>query len=175
MQIPQLVGLTAPAERVLVRVRSAESSATIPAGAPCCYVFNATNDGVDVVLPATGAAAKAYTLFAGVAPLAIAAGQQGDTIIFGFCQNLRLVRATRAASTDAWASTPAIAVGDNLLINTVHNAFSFSAAGASTALIAHGVAGATLASATTLASSSGGTADTRLGDIVSLRAFVRSM
>jgi len=175
MQITQIPGFTSPAERALIRVISAEASASIPAGSPACFVFNGTNDGVAVVLPSTGAAAKSQTLFSGVVPVAIAAGAVGDCIVFGFCNNLRLVRATRAASTDAWASTPALAIGDALVINTVYNAFSFGVAGASTAILADVVAGQSLASATTLASSSAGTADTRLADTTALRAFVRAM
>lgn len=175
MRFPQLVGLTSPAETLAIRVRNAESSATIPAGSPVCFVFNGTNDGVDVVLPATGGAARATSLFAGVTPLAVAAGALADTIVYGFVNNLRLVRATRAASTDAWASTPAIGVGDLLIPNTANNAFTFSATAAASAFLAGVIAGQTLASGTTLVSSSGGIGDTRLADVVALRAFVRAM
>lgn len=175
MRIHQLTGTDTPAEDAIIRVRNGETSATIPEGAPMCFVFNGTNDGVNVVLPATGGAGLATSMFAGVAGTAIPAGTIGPAIVFGFASNIRLVRATRAASTDAWGSTPAIAAGNLLSVVTNLNAFTFSATGAASAFLAGVMAGQTLASATTLVSSSAGTNDTRLADVTLIRGFVRSM
>jgi hypothetical protein len=175
MRIHQLTGIDTPAEDAIIRVRNAETSATIPEGAPMCFVFNGTNDGVGVVLPATGGANLATTMFAGVAGTAIPAGTIGPAIVFGYTQSIRLVRATRAASTDAWGSTPAIATGNMLAIATQFNAFTFSATGGASAFLPAVMAGQSLASATTLVSSSAGTNDTRLADTTLIRGFVRAM
>lgn len=175
MRFAQLVGPNAPAEEAVVRILNGETSATMLEGAPACYIFNGTDDGVRAVLPNTGTASRAHSLFAGVVGANIPAGAFGPAIVFGYANTIRLVRATRAASTDAWASTPAIGIGDLLVVNTVHNAFTHSATGAITAFMAAIVAGQTLASATTLVSSSAGTGDTRLADIAAIRGFVKVM
>lgn len=108
-------------EQVFLTAKNAESSSSIAAGNNVALVMNATDDGLAIVLPATAAAAKTPALFYGVATGAIAAGATGKVQVFGFCRNAVVLRATRAASTDVWASTAAGAVGDPLIVNTANN------------------------------------------------------
>lgn len=110
-------------ETVSFLAKNAESSSTINQGNPVCFVMNATDDGLAVVLPATAAAAKCPKLLTGVALEAIAAGAKGRIQCFGFCTKSVVVRATRSASDADWASTAAGAVGDALKIQTADNAF----------------------------------------------------
>lgn len=141
-------------------VQNAEASSSIAKGEPCCFVYNGTNDGVAVVTPATGTGAKATSLFAGIAQNAIVAGQQGLVTRIGLNRYTKVLRQTRAATTDTWASFPAIAVGDLLVVDTVNNALSRNAAGASSGFLAFAMAAETAASATTLASSGTGASST---------------
>lgn len=105
-----------------------------------------------VIKPSTAGAAVTPALFAGVATKAAAAGEFFEVIVAGFAPTVGIIRMTRAAVTDAWASFPAIAVGDFLTIDTVNNKFMRGGAGASAAYGYQVVALESLASATTLGS-----------------------
>ena len=176
MQNPTLYGLSdRPLENRTIRVQNAEASASITRGTPVCFVFNGTNDGVGVVLPNTGAAIKATALFAGVASQTIAAGKQGIITISGYSVFVKVLRQTRAASTDVWATTPAYAVGEVLTIDTVNNVMNRSASIAASAFLPLMVVAQTLASAATLASTNFTTGYSRTAFTTSIRALIRSM
>lgn len=177
---PELWGRTTggrpnPFENTKITIKNDESSATITAGQPVCFVYDGTDNGLAVVLPSSGAAIKAHTLFAGIAIDTIAAGQYGESILSGHCRAIRVLRQTRAASTDAWASTPAFAVGDYLAVDTVNNAMNRIGSLAVSAFIPIAVVGETLASATTLASTSFTTGDTRTAITAEIQGLVRAM
>lgn len=154
-------------------VRNAEASASIPAGTPVCFVMNGTNDGLDVVLPGTGAGVKATSFAAGIALTAMIAGAYGESQVYGFCQNVVLRRQTRAASTDAFSSnSDGFATGLLLQVDTVNNAVSTAASvGASgyqpAAILAESVA--------SWASSASATSDTRTAITVATKAMIRMM
>jgi len=146
-------------DTVSLVVRSAESSLTIAQGNPVSLVMNGTQDGLAVVLPVTATAAKGTALAFGVAHAAINPNDYGEVQIFGFCNKVKYARArTRAASTDAYASTAAMSVGQQLLIDTVNNAFYPGAAQAASAFMPYAVICETLDSLDSVASTSSVTA-----------------
>lgn len=155
-----------------VNVRNAESSSSIPAGSPVCLVISGTDDGFAVVLPATGAAAKATTLFFGVADRTMAANDYGMTTVFGWCNRGIFVQQSRAASTDSYASAAAASLGQKLNIDTVNNAFGAGAIGAQSDFLAFAVAAQTLASAASSASTS---SDASVAKTYALKMFIRAM
>lgn len=159
------------AEKIFIYVRNG-SGGTLSAGRPTAFDMDGTRDGRDVSSATTAAAAKATSLFAGVPPIDIADNDSGMVQVFGFIDNLMYAHVTRAASTDAWASYPALAVGDVMSIDTVGNGFNRSAAGAASAFLAGFVGAQTLASATTLASSIGGS---ELTLTTQINALLRAM
>lgn len=173
-------------ERIASAIKNAESSSTISVGQPVVLVANGTDDGLAVVLPSTAnSAQKSKGLLFGVALSNIAAGYPGEALVFGFHQSLRILRQTRAASTDVWASEAARSVGEFLSVDTVNNVFvtASSAIGALTvstgaATVAVGVTNPQAVLMQTLASyasSASSTADTRTAITASVKAFVRMM
>lgn len=147
--------LGAKYQTVVVQVKNADTVA-LPNGTPVCFVYNGTDDGLAVVLPNTGGAAKATTLFAGVVEFSgstsLPVSSVGDAFFFGMVTNARVLVTTRAATNANWASYPALAIGDALAIDTVNNAFTDIASGAQSAYVPVAALGFTLASATTQAS-----------------------
>ena len=141
--------------RARINFKNGESSATIAAGS--CVVLKAA-DVSQVVTPATAGAAPTPALFAGIAAKAMAPNEFGDVIVSGYVPAMTVTRMTRAASSDGWASFPAIAIGDYFTIETVNGFAARSGAGAALAAGYQIVALETLASATTLASTVGGAA-----------------
>ena len=155
-------------------IRNAEASANIPVGTPVLFAMNGTNDGLDVVLPATGGAAKA-SFAAGVALNTLTAGQYGEAMVFGFVQNIVLLRQTRSASTADWSSNAAgFPTGDLLALDTAGNRFSTAASVGVSAYMPIAVLAASVPSWASTASSDA-TADTRLSITVTSKAFVRMM
>lgn len=150
------------ANRQRAKVRNAETSITILKGAPSFYKINGTNDGIDAT-SAVSLANAMQTFFAGIALQDIGVGKIRETLIHGTYNYARYIIATRAASTDVWASYPAGAVGDALSINTATNdgaggqVQAFQRAGAASAGVLNiWNLAETYASATTQASSIGG-------------------
>lgn len=137
-------------------VKNQEASATIPVGTPVVWKCDGTAlDGLGVVLPSSSSAVKATSLFAGVLMRQIAPNDIAEAAINGFIQNGLYSRGSRAQTTSAWPSFVAIALGDNLTIDTVANAFAYSTVGAAgvappAAVVADN--GQTAASTTTAAS-----------------------
>lgn len=142
-------------EANMITVRNVETS-TVPVGTPMIFkCAGDTGDGLDVILPSASTAVKATTLFGGVLSKSFDAGEVGDAYVSGFCRNALYTRGTRAATTDAWPSFVAIALGDKLKIDTVANAFVLNGVGAQSdmqAFAAVADSGAVAASTTTAAS-----------------------
>ena len=159
-------------EAAFIRVRNAESSSAIGLGVPCAFVMNATNDGLDVVLQSTAAAAKATTLFAGIATHSIAAGTFGEVQVYGFCRNAVVIRQTRATVTDSFSSDPAIAIGDRLYVDTAGVGLKRSDAGAASVGLAFAVACETKASSASTVST---TSDTSLVKSNTIKVFLRAL
>lgn len=137
-----------------------------------CLSMDGTNDGGTVVNASSKAsAAVANQLLTGVAVTDISAGDPGEGIVWGYIEELRVIRGTRGASTDSYAASPAIAVGDQLVVETVGNGFTRAGAAATGALV-NIVALETAASS---ASASSNTADTSIVRVDRLKAYIRMM
>lgn len=170
-------------EFISTRVRNAEASATISRGMPVVLAINATEDGLAVVLPSSKNAAQAILFKFGVALDDITAGQLGNVQNWGVCNYVALVRQTRGASTDVWATQQTLGLSVGLAINTVNNFLSSisdstatqasnAAVSLTDALIAAAFMAQTLAS---FASSASSTADSRTAITVGVKAFLRMM
>ena len=144
-------------------LQNGESATNFLAGNAVILAVNGTGDGYTGVLPSTAGAAKTNSLFQGVAaPLSVdpnstspGAGTPGayvNIICAGWCPVTKLVKATKAASTDAWPSYAAGAIGDRMIVETVNNGFVNAGSIASTALAGPAHLCETYASATTAAS-----------------------
>lgn len=143
-------------------------AATISKGAPCILQMTGTDDGVLVCLPST-LPKGVSTLLYGVALSDIAAAAIGEIQGYGFNRSTLLMRNTRAATTDSWASVSSFDIG--LVLYAVSlNAFSASASIGSALSQAYAVLAETLAS---LASSASATSDTRTAISVSCKSFLR--
>ncbi len=137
--------------------KNAETSATLKLGSPVIYKCTGAllTDGLDVIAPSSSTAVKATSLFAGILMRDCVPGDIAEAAINGFVQNGLLARGTRAATTAAWPSFQAIALGDQLVIDTVMNAWVYStvgAQGANTPLCVVADGSNTWASTTTAAS-----------------------
>lgn len=151
---------------------SAETSKTIPAGGVACFILDGTNDGATVECPSSSPSVAVGTqLIAGVALRAVPPYGIGEFAVNGFVNDLRVIRGTRAASTDSYASSPAIAVGDHLDLNTVGDGVSRATAAASGALHPF-IAMETVASSASAAST---TSDTSTARVDTIKAFIRLM
>lgn len=114
-----------------VNVRNAEASATISAGVVTILNINATDDGLAVILPISSTAAKIGAFQYGIATRDIIAGKIGEVLCQGIFDATAIVHATRAASTDSYASYASQAAG--AVLHAVSNANALSVIGASTA------------------------------------------
>ena len=167
-----LGGHTTGPESTFIVVRNDEASTVIAVGSPAIFSMDGTRDGKDVELPSSSSALLATGFFAGIATREIAAGASGVLRTYGIVPSLTILRQTRAASTDSWASFLAVASGDALIVNTVVNLMARHTAGIATHLLPYCVALASLASATTIASTTSVTFLTSTG---TMKAFLRSM
>lgn len=150
---------------------SGESSNTIAAGEPVALKMSGTEDGAlieRVVSSSSGAVGN--QLLVGVALSSIAPDGFGEILVSGYIEDLRAVRWTRGASTNSHASAAAVAIGDQLVIETVAGGFSRQAAAATGANF-NAVALQTLASVAALTAST--TSVTATSSIDTIRAFIR--
>lgn len=161
------------------KVRSQETTVTILKGSPMFYSPDGTGDGIDVV-QAGGLAAVLQGFFAGFAMQDIAPGKIREGLVHGVCEYARVIVATRAASTDVWASYAAGAIGDVMSVNTATNdgasgiqALSRVGVG-SAGIFPMWALGTSYASATTQASSIGSAAAS-LYSTSAMKVFVRSL
>ena len=157
-------------------VKNAETTSVILAGQPCIFVMNGTDDGLAVVLPATAGAAKSAGFCAGPAVKNIEVGKMQNVQVYGFNRHTKVLRATRAASTDSWASnSTAYAIGDLLVPDTVGNGWIKSGT-VTNGVKAGVVVAATLASFASLASSlNGANASTATAYYEGVKTFIRLM
>lgn len=167
-----------------LNVKSNEVANFILPGTPVCFPMNLNNDGYGVALPSTvGVTGAGFACGIAVPTQANGAGpgQAFDVISLGFCNYTRLVRGTRAASTDAWPTFAAIGIGDILTINSAANAVQFAstANGLPAAIQCAGLFGATAtgqqtaASATTAASNAYSGFSGQTAYVVGVRTFLR--
>lgn len=151
---------------------SSETSKTIPSGAPACFTMSGTDDGGLIEAASSSPSVAVGTqLIAGIAVNDIPFGDTGELIVGGFVNQLRVIRGTRSASTDSYASSPAIAVGDHLNLETVADGLSRATAAASGALHPF----IALESAASSASAASTTSDTSTSRVDNLKGFVRLM
>lgn len=170
---------------------------SIPAGTPVLLNIGQTpqptiyqnglpagvEDGLQVVLPTTGAnnsnfglgAALAAQLFHyGVAIANIGYNQLGEVMVHGVYPFALFVRATRAASTNSWSSSASLAAGQLLTVDTINNAYTSLATASATHQLSM-LPVFLLDSIATLAASATATTDTRTAIITQQRVFIREM
>lgn len=147
-------------------------AAAIAEGAPAIYEMDGTDDGLSAENASDSNAAGASGGLAGVALESIAVSAYGKVQTRGYVDKVVLVRATRAATTDSYATLAAIAKWDQLIVNTVGNGFSRSGAGAASAALPKVCAIGTLASSASQAST---TSDSSLQKTTTITAFLRIM
>lgn len=152
-------------------VKNGEASSAFRAGNLAILKLGGTDDGLAVVLPATAGAAKSNIYQYGVAIEAANAGANFKIQQFGYCRNVVLVRSSRAASTDPWASGASLGTDSYLIPNTLGNGVSVggttSGAGIVPMLLAESVA--------SYASSASATSDTRTLMTQSIKAILRML
>lgn len=170
-------------EKAWINVRNDESSASLPKGEPCCLVMDGTEDGLAAVKAVTGTGTKCTTLFGGIPNEAIPPGQIGEAQVYGIISGVKIIRRVRASSGSgtgdhAWPTSPAIALGDIMVVETVNNGITNSAAGAIAANMAPIVAAQATAS---LATTSHALAESTASiysltvSTISLKLFLRAM
>lgn len=155
----------------LITVKNGGSS-TIPRGCPVVLDMDGTDDGVAVVAPSGAAAGDATSFFIGIAKKDIPAGEWGDAVCFGWCNYATVVRQTRAASTDSYASAPALAVGDQLNLQSVGDGLTRSGAGNVSAALPFAVA---LESAASVASAASTTSDSSTRVTTGMKVWIRAL
>lgn len=163
-------------------VKNKEASASIPVGTPVLLNLSGTDDGLEVILPSSGDATKALTRFFGVVTGTIAAGQLGEVLIAGVARKANLVQATRAASSDSWATFDTLAADLQMSVDTVNNCFrtqaSTTTVASNTTVTQVSPKGTAVFLAQTVASFSGlasATSDTRLVITTAVKAIVRAL
>lgn len=174
-------------EKIINRVKNAETSATIPRGVPVVLTMTGTDDGLAVVLPGTAGAAKAAAFAFGVALDDIVAGAFGDVQSYGVCDYVKLCLQSRSQSTGANTIPTAdtVALGAQLLLVTdtrLGGAFSTIASTVAAASsdaqtltrnnLQNGFLGQSIASVDSLPTS---TSETRLAVTQAVKAFLRFM
>lgn len=161
-------------DSALIVVRNADT-ASMPIGTPVIFAMNGTNDGLDVVLPATAGASKVQAMLCGIiaTPGGVAVNTTGEVVAYGLHTATVLTRQTRSASTVSWASEASIASYVQLQPETVANGMqTVGGTVAASAFIPYGILVQSLASYSSSASS---TADTRTAITAAVRAFFRIM
>lgn len=166
------------AGRCRATVKNGETSSSIPRGTPVVLKLSTTadsdNDGLAVVLPGTAGSAHSYAFRYGVVTDTLAAGQLGESILWGNANYALVTRATRAASTDSWSASATVASGIALGVDTLNNAFLMAASSAGS--LASNAANAVLVdSLATVSASASATSDTRTAITVAARVFVRML
>lgn len=165
------------AEDIVVTVKNVEVTSVIQSGQPCILAMAANiDDGLGVILPSNSTAVKVGAFFMGVAVKSLNPGVVGDCQVWGFNRHTKVIRGTRAASTDAWPTFAAVTIGDLLSIDTVNNCFARSGAASNIGIKWPFNVAETLASVTTMASSVlGQNAQSATAYLQGLRTFLRCM
>src|SRR6187455_1123312 len=117
------------AEKIFIPVKSDEPTATMKLGTPVVFSFDGTDDGVAVVLPSTAVAAMQAAAAVGILTQDLTPGVTGQCQVYGLCLSTRIVRVTRALTTDPWPSAAAVTTkGLQLTMDVANNAFIVGAA-----------------------------------------------
>lgn len=152
-------------------VLNGESANAFAAGNLAILKLGGTSDGLAVVLPATAGAAKSNVYQYGIALEAAIAGTHFSIQQFGYCRNVTLRRATRAASSDSWTSAASMETNHYLVPETLGNGVSSggttSGAGIVAIMLAESVAA--------FAASASATSDTRTMITQSVKAILRML
>lgn len=163
-------------DNVYIVIKNGEASAALTQGMPVVMKFNGTDDGLAVEKPSTTSDGQALGCLAGImAETSLAAGKIGLAQVYGFCQKVNVGRMTRSATDAAWASIPAIALGDVYKVDTVNDVLTRVGSNAASAFLPWCAAGTTIASTTTASTAStiygvSGTIST-----VQIQAFLRML
>lgn len=160
-------------EKVFVACHNVEASATIEFGEPIAFAADATVPGSDVNKLSTSGAAKATTLFAGLAQRQMAAGGYGLVQCFGACDlAIHYLVRTKASNSSSVASTT-FAAGNIMALNTVGNGLEISGTAGQSAYLPAVVllASKSVASAT----QASGTDNQSITQNVTQSVFVRAM
>jgi len=162
---------------LMIHVVKNMDTVTIQAGQPCVFLMNGVDDGLAVVLPSNAGVnpAKIAAFTAGPAIRNIEPGTMQNVQVYGFNRHVKVLRATRAASTNDWASnTIAYAIGD-LLVPATNNGWVQSGT-VTNGIEAGVVVAATLASFASLPSSNNGmNAASATAYYDAVKAFIRLM
>lgn len=154
-----------------LRVRNDET-VSVPAGTPVAYVMDGTEDCLAVIKPSTSNL-KATTFLAGIltGDLAATGNKLGNARAYGVVDAI-IVFATRAATTDSFASNASHAVGEKIYLNTGADAIALSATAASALDLPLGALAETIASQ---ASSASATTITALSITAKHKIFLRAL
>lgn len=165
------------ADRIVVSIKNAEATASIPRGTPVVLNLSTTaadGDGLDVVLPATAGNPNSFSLRYGIATDTLVAGALGESILFGLSSYALISRATRAASTDSWSASASTASGIGLGIDTINNAFTMGASIAGS-IASNKIQAVLIDSLASVVASASATSDTRTAITVAARVFVKML
>lgn len=165
------------AGRISATVKNGESSSSIPRGTPVVLKMTdtaATDDGLSVCLPATAGSALSYAIKYGIITDTTAVNNQSEAVLFGVCNYALVTRMTRAASSDSWTSSAAIASGVALGIDTLNNALLVGASIAGS-IASNAAMAVLLDSIASAAASATATSDTRTAITSAVRVFVRML
>jgi ABC-type Co2+ transport system permease subunit len=145
---------------------------SIARGTP--LVLNPADLGQVLIPSGSAGVTVAHSLFAGVAASTAAPGAPVEVIAAGYVHQAILVSRTRAGTTgtDVWASVAARAVGNVLTIDTVNNAFAYSAAGAAASFP---FAAVLLQSIASIASADTSTANSATVQTTTVKMWVRAL
>ena len=168
------------ADKIIMNVKSAEVTASIPRGTPVVLNLTSTSgtdDGLGVVLPATaGNAASSPALRYGIVTDTLAAGALGESILFGYCAYAVAVLETRSTPGTGGASwsTMSQASGCGMGIDTINNALAIGG-GTIAGSVESNHQDIILLDSITLTASATNTSDTSTVITKAVRVFVRML
>ena len=158
-------------EIIDLQVRNDDSTAFV-IGEPVIFKMDGTNDGLDVEQTSSSTEIKSHFL-AGVCLSAIpASGGLGMVRAYGVCEQVKIVRQTRAVSTDTYDSLVAISIGAALILETAQNAFSQNGTNAVSAFLPYCIAIGTIVSSLSTVST---TSDSSTSKTATIKGFIRIM
>lgn len=153
-----------------VKVKN-DTGASVTKGTPICFTFDGTDDAFAFVRP-SDSAAKAHAFFSGILMDTLAAGEIGNARVYGYVSEAIVVRQTRAASTNSYASYASKPLGALCEIHTAANALSIGATLAATSHLPFAILAETLASG---ASSASNANDSSTAVTETAKVFVRAL
>lgn len=168
-------------EVVTVSIRNNNASLAILDGMPVILENNSVSSvylGVDVRTYSTANGVSLGQLFAGIAKTnktgGLAAGDVGEAVAYGFTDAI-VVRRTRAATTDSWASISSIGAGNQLVPETANNYLTLSVSLAIGAALVPFAAGESVDSLASAASTTNLGFSAVTAETVRMKVLVRAM